>query len=60
VGLSKFDTLSEAGDGRPHIDKAYLKGGLFDLTAAGMIARYGYGGDCAEVTSVFKMLRTTP
>ena len=40
-----------------HIDPAYLKGGLFDIAAAGTIARCGYRGDYAEVTSVFEMLR---
>jgi flavin reductase (DIM6/NTAB) family NADH-FMN oxidoreductase RutF len=40
-----------------HIDPAFLKGGLFDVAAAGTIARCGYRGDYAEVTSVFEMLR---
>jgi flavin reductase (DIM6/NTAB) family NADH-FMN oxidoreductase RutF len=40
-----------------HIDRAYLKDGLFDITAAGTIARCGYRGDYAEVTAVFEMLR---
>jgi flavin reductase (DIM6/NTAB) family NADH-FMN oxidoreductase RutF len=40
-----------------HIDPAFLKDGLFDLAAAGTIARCGYRGDYAEVTSVFEMLR---
>ena len=40
-----------------HIDRAFLKGGLFDVAAAGTIARCGYRGDYAEVTSVFEMLR---
>jgi flavin reductase (DIM6/NTAB) family NADH-FMN oxidoreductase RutF len=43
-----------------HINPAYLKGGLFDLVAAGTIARYGYRGDYAEVTSLFEMLRPAP
>jgi flavin reductase (DIM6/NTAB) family NADH-FMN oxidoreductase RutF len=43
-----------------HIDPAFLKGGLFDLAAAGTIARCGYRGDYAEVTSVFEMLRPAP
>jgi flavin reductase (DIM6/NTAB) family NADH-FMN oxidoreductase RutF len=43
-----------------HLDQAFLKGGLFDLAAAGAIARCGYRGDYAEVTSVFEMLRPTP
>jgi flavin reductase (DIM6/NTAB) family NADH-FMN oxidoreductase RutF len=40
-----------------HIDKAFLKDGLFDMTLAHTIARCGYRGDYAEVTSVFEMLR---
>ena len=40
-----------------HIDPAYLKDGLFDIAAAGTIARCGYRGDYAEVTTVFEMLR---
>jgi hypothetical protein len=40
-----------------HIDPAYLRGGLFDLVAAGAIARCGYRGDYAQVTSLFEMLR---
>jgi flavin reductase (DIM6/NTAB) family NADH-FMN oxidoreductase RutF len=43
-----------------HIDPAYLKGGLFDVAAAGTIARCGYRGDYAEVSSVFEMLRPAP
>jgi flavin reductase (DIM6/NTAB) family NADH-FMN oxidoreductase RutF len=34
-----------------HIDRAFLKDGLFDIAAAGTIARCGYKGDYAEVTS---------
>src|SRR5712671_6935720 len=34
-----------------------LKDGLFDIVAAGTIARCGYRGDYAEVTRVFEMLR---
>jgi flavin reductase (DIM6/NTAB) family NADH-FMN oxidoreductase RutF len=40
-----------------HIDPAFLKDGLFDIVAAGTIARCGYQGDYAEVTRVFEMLR---
>jgi flavin reductase (DIM6/NTAB) family NADH-FMN oxidoreductase RutF len=40
-----------------HIDPAFLKDGLFDIAAAGTIARCGYRGDYAEVTRVFEMLR---
>ena len=39
------------------IDPAFLKNGLFDIVAAGTIARCGYRGDYAEVTRVFEMLR---
>jgi hypothetical protein len=60
VALSKFDTLSGAGGGRPHIDKVYLKGGLFDLVAAGTLARCGCRGDNADATSVIEMLRSAP
>jgi flavin reductase (DIM6/NTAB) family NADH-FMN oxidoreductase RutF len=40
-----------------HIDPAFQRDGLFDLAAAGTIARCGYRGDYTEVTSVFEMLR---
>ena len=40
-----------------HIDPAFLKDGLFDMVAAGTIARCGYRGDYAHVTQVFEMLR---
>jgi flavin reductase (DIM6/NTAB) family NADH-FMN oxidoreductase RutF len=43
-----------------HIDKAFLKDGLFDMTLARTIARCGYRGDYAEVTSLFDMLRPGP
>ncbi len=39
-----------------HIDDAYLADGLFDMTAAGTIARCGYR-DYAEVTTLFQMTR---
>ena len=42
-----------------HIDPAFLKGGLFDVTAARTIARCGYRGDCTEVAHIFEMLRPT-
>jgi hypothetical protein len=38
---------------------AFLKDGLFDIVAAGTIARCGYRGDYAEVTRVFEMLRSS-
>jgi flavin reductase (DIM6/NTAB) family NADH-FMN oxidoreductase RutF len=40
-----------------HIDPAYLHNGRFDTAAAHTIARCGYRGDYAEVTSLFEMLR---
>jgi hypothetical protein len=43
-----------------HFDKAYLKGGLLDIAAAGTIVRCGYRCDYAKVTSVFEMLRSAP
>ncbi len=40
-----------------HIDRAVLKDGRFDITAARTIARCGYRGDYTEVASLFEMLR---
>ena len=40
-----------------HISTACLKDGLFDMTAAGTIARCGYRGDYAEVDHLFEMIR---
>jgi flavin reductase (DIM6/NTAB) family NADH-FMN oxidoreductase RutF len=40
-----------------HIDKAFLNEGIFDLSLAHPIARCGYRGDYAEVTSLFEMIR---
>lgn len=42
---------------RVHIDTEYLVDGLFDIEKAGTIARCGYRGDYAEVSTVFEMLR---
>lgn len=42
-----------------HIDKAFLKDGIFDTAAARTIARCGYQGDYTEVASLFQMLRPT-
>jgi flavin reductase (DIM6/NTAB) family NADH-FMN oxidoreductase RutF len=42
-----------------HLAAAFLKGGLFDLVAAGTIARCGYRGDYTQVTALFEMLRPT-
>jgi flavin reductase (DIM6/NTAB) family NADH-FMN oxidoreductase RutF len=40
-----------------HIAPAFLRGGLFDLVAAGASARCGYRGDYTQVSSLFEMLR---
>ena len=40
-----------------HIAAAFLRGGLFDLVAAGTIARSGYRGDYTQVTALFETLR---
>ena len=40
-----------------HIDRAFLTEGLFDMVAAGTIARCGYLADYAEVTGLFEMRR---
>jgi flavin reductase (DIM6/NTAB) family NADH-FMN oxidoreductase RutF len=40
-----------------HIDRAYLKEGLFDMVEAGTIARCGYVADYARVTELFEMRR---
>ena len=40
-----------------HIDPAFLKDGIFDTAAARPVARCGYAGDYAEVTSLFQMTR---
>ncbi|RDE07687.1 flavin reductase family protein [Pelagibacterium lacus] len=42
---------------RVHIDPDYLTDGLFDIVKAGSIARCGYRGDYAEVSSLFDMRR---
>ena len=43
-----------------HIDKSFLRDGLFDMTLARTIARCGYRGDYAEVANLFEMLRPAP
>jgi flavin reductase (DIM6/NTAB) family NADH-FMN oxidoreductase RutF len=40
-----------------HMRREFLKDGLFDTAAARPIARCGYRGDYAEVTSLFEMIR---
>jgi flavin reductase (DIM6/NTAB) family NADH-FMN oxidoreductase RutF len=42
-----------------HIATAFLTEGLFDLVAAGTIARCSYRGDYTQVTALFEMLRPT-
>lgn len=40
-----------------HIQKAYLKDGLFDTHAAQPIMRAGYRGDYAQIGEIFEMIR---
>ena len=40
-----------------HIDRTFLREGLFDMTLARTIARCGYLGDFTEVSSLFEMVR---
>src|SRR4051794_12418835 len=40
-----------------HLDPAYLKAGMFDMTLARTIARCGYRGDYAEGDHLFEMVR---
>ena len=40
-----------------HIDKTFLRDGVFDTAAAQSVARCGYRGDYAKVESLFQMLR---
>jgi flavin reductase (DIM6/NTAB) family NADH-FMN oxidoreductase RutF len=42
-----------------HIDRAYIKNGVFDTAAAQPILRAGYRGDYAEISAMFEMLRPT-
>ncbi|MEM5402847.1 flavin reductase family protein [Paraburkholderia unamae] len=42
-----------------HIQKAYLKNGLFDTRAAQSILRAGYLGDYAQIGETFQMYRPT-
>ncbi|WP_458094015.1 flavin reductase family protein [Roseomonas sp. WA12] len=42
-----------------HIDRAYLKDGIFDTKAAKPIGRCGYRGDYAEIGEMFEMIRPT-
>jgi flavin reductase (DIM6/NTAB) family NADH-FMN oxidoreductase RutF len=42
-----------------HIQKAYLKNGLFDTNAAQPIMRAGYLGDYAQIGGIFQMFRPT-
>jgi len=40
-----------------HMNEAFLRDGRFDTAAARPVARCGYAGDYAEVTSLFEMIR---
>ncbi len=40
-----------------HIDRAFLRDGIFDTAAARPIARCGYRGDYTEVNGIFEMIR---
>jgi flavin reductase (DIM6/NTAB) family NADH-FMN oxidoreductase RutF len=40
-----------------HINRAYLKEGLFDLLAAHPVQRAGYTADYTEATTAFQMER---
>jgi flavin reductase (DIM6/NTAB) family NADH-FMN oxidoreductase RutF len=40
-----------------HLDRAYLKDGLFDLIAARPVQRLGYAADYSEATNSFQMKR---
>ncbi len=40
-----------------HIDRAFLRDGMFDTAAARPIARCGYRGDYTEVNTIFEMIR---
>ena len=42
-----------------HMNEAFLRDGRFDTAAARPVARCGYAGDYAEVTSLFEMIRPT-
>jgi flavin reductase (DIM6/NTAB) family NADH-FMN oxidoreductase RutF len=42
-----------------HIQKAFLKDGLFDTHAAQPVMRAGYRADYAEIGAMFKMIRPT-
>ncbi|WP_042264241.1 flavin reductase family protein [Paraburkholderia heleia] len=42
-----------------HIQKAYLKNGLFDTHAAQSVMRAGYLGDYAQIGEMFQMYRPT-
>jgi hypothetical protein len=40
-----------------HLRREYIRDGRFDTAAARPIARCGYRGDYATVTSIFEMIR---
>ena len=42
-----------------HIDRTFLRDGIFDTAAARPVARCGYRGDYAEVVETFELVRPT-
>jgi flavin reductase (DIM6/NTAB) family NADH-FMN oxidoreductase RutF len=55
AALNQYLTIGEVVG--VHIDRAYLKEGLFDLLATHPIQRAGYAADYTEVSTGFKMNR---
>ncbi|HUB34104.1 MAG TPA: flavin reductase family protein [Bryobacteraceae bacterium] len=53
--LDQYVTIGEVVG--VHIDRAYLKDGLFDLLATHPVQRAGYAADYTEATTGFKMKR---
>lgn len=57
AGLDSFLVLGQVVG--VHINPTFLVNGRFDTAAARPVARCGYRGDYAEVTSLFEMVRPT-
>jgi flavin reductase (DIM6/NTAB) family NADH-FMN oxidoreductase RutF len=57
AGVLTINTLIVGQVVGVHIDPTFLKDGIFDITAAGTIARCGYRDDYTEVCQIFQMLR---
>jgi len=55
AGLEQYVTIGEVVG--VHIDRAYLREGLFDLLATHAIQRAGYTADYTEATTGFQMVR---